>query len=189
MAKSNHMATPPPSAPEKVLQRVLFISAFDGWSVCAIGGLALLVTLLLGDLSGLVVCVLALVAGIMELRGRRKLQRRDPAGMKELVRAQLLLLAVVLVYCASRLGSFDQDTVLASLTPDMKAALKESGVEMAEIMPLVKTTFYAAYSIVALLALLFQGGLILYYRSKTPLVTEALTPPPVLPPNSPLAYP
>ncbi len=165
---------------EKTLKRVLLVSAIDGWSVIAIAGLGILLTLLLGDLAGLVVGVLVLVAGIIELRGRRRLQRRDASGMALLIRAQLLLLAVILIYCASRLGSYDQESMLANLTPDMQAVLKESGVEVADILPLVQLVYMATYSLVALLTLLFQGGLVLYYRSRTPLVTAALTEPPSL---------
>jgi hypothetical protein len=70
--------------------------------------------------------------------------------------------------------------MLGNLTPDMKAMLKESGVEVAEIIPLVQMAFFATYGLLALLTLIFQGGLILYYRSKIPLVTEALAAPPVV---------
>src|SRR3954467_4700730 len=129
------MTNPAPTPSEKVLRRVLLISAIDGWSVIVIAALGTLLTLLLGDLSGLVVGALVLIAGIMELRARRRLQRRDVMGMKHLVQAQLLLLSAILVYCASRLGSFDQETMLGNLTPDMKAMLKESGVNVADIAP------------------------------------------------------
>jgi hypothetical protein len=172
------MSTPAPTPEEKALGRVLLISAIDGWSVIAIAGLGTLLTLLLGDLSGVLVGLLVLAAGVIELRGRRRLKRRDATGMKLLVRAQLFLLSVILVYCASRLGSYDQETMLANLTPDMRAALKESGVEISDIIPLVRLVFFLTYGIVALLTLVFQGGLLLYYRSKTPLVTAALTDPP-----------
>jgi hypothetical protein len=172
------MTTPALTPQEKTLKRVLLISAIDGWSVIVIAGLGTLLTLLLGDLSGVGVGLLVLVAGIIELRGRRRLQRRDASGMSQLIRAQLIMLVVILIYCASRLGSYDQESMLANLTPDMQAALKESGVEVAEILPLVQMVFITTYSLVALLTLLFQGGLVLYYRSKAPLVTAALTPPP-----------
>jgi hypothetical protein len=172
------MNAPPPSAPEKALKRVLLIAGIDGWSVIAIAGLGILLTLALGDLSSLLVGVLVLAAGVMELRGRRRLRRRDPAGLQQMVKAQLFLLAVILVYCASRLGSYDQESMLAGLTPDMKAMLKESGVEVADIIPLVRTAFLATYGLLAVLTAVFQGGLILFYRSKAALVTAALTRPP-----------
>jgi hypothetical protein len=174
-----------PSTPaEKALKRVLVVAGIDGWSVIVIAGLGILLTLLLGDFSSLLVGALVLAAGIMELRGRRQLRRRQVAGLQLMVRAQFFLLAVILVYCASRLGSYDQESMLANLTPDMKAALKEAGVQVADIIPLVRMMFAAIYGTLAVLTLVFQGGLILYYRGKTKLVTEALTAPPELPSQS-----
>jgi uncharacterized membrane protein HdeD (DUF308 family) len=172
------MSTPEPTSQAKTLRRVLLVSAIDGWSIVAIAGLGTLITLALGDLVGLVVGVLVLAAGVIELRGRRQLQRRDPNGMRLLIRAQLLLLTVILVYCVSRLGSFDADTAMANLTPEMEAILKENGLERADVLPLVQTAFYATYSIVAVVSVIFQGGLTLYYRSRAAAVTAALTPTP-----------
>lgn len=179
------MTVAEPTPPQKALKRVLAVSAFDGWSVIAIAGLGTLLSLAFGDYSSVLVGLLVLAAGVMELRGRRQLRRRDPDGMRLLVRAQLFLLSVILVYCASRLGSYDQESMLGNLTPDMKALLKESGVDVADIVPLVQMVFFVTYGLVALLSLLFQGGLILFYRRKAPLVTAALTAPPVVPPVNP----
>lgn len=168
---------PPPAA---TLKRVLAISRFNGWSVIIIAGLGILLTLVLGDLLGTIIGLLAVVSGWMEVRGGRKLRQRDPEGMKWLVRSQMLLLAVILAYCASRLGSFDADTAMGNLTPDMAASLKEVGLERGDILSMVRTTFYTTYITVALVTLLYQGGMALYYRRKTQLVTEALAAPPLV---------
>lgn len=172
------MPTPVPTPAEKTLRRVLLIAVIDGWSVIGVAALGTLLALALGDLSSLVVGLLILAAGIVELRGRGQLLRRNAAGMRLLVRAQLALLAVILVYCVSRLGSFDEGLVLDNLTPDLEAMLKENGLERGDIVPAVQMMFYAAYGTVALVTVLFQGGLALYYRSRTPRVTEALAAPP-----------
>ena len=177
------MTAPEPTPQDKALKRVLLVSAIDGWSVTVIASLGVLLTLIIGDWLGTGIGLLVLAAGGLELRGRRQIMRRDSDGLKQLVRAQLFLLAVILVYCTGRLGSFDADTAMANLTPDMEALLKEAGLERADILPLVRIAFITTYGLVAFLSLLFQGGLILYYRSKTRLVTEALT----APPQSPLA--
>jgi hypothetical protein len=169
---------PAPTPQEKILQRVLFISAADGWSVVMIAALGALASLAFGDLSGVGIGALVLAAGVIELRGRKKLRRRDPSGMILLVRAQLFLLAVILVYCVTRLGSFDADTMMANLTPDMQAALTEAGIKRADVVPLVKTAFYVGYGTVAIVSILFQGGLALYYRNRKAVVTEALASPP-----------
>jgi len=172
-----------PTPQEKALKRVLFISLLDGWSVIAFAAIGTLITLIFGDLSGVAVGVLIAVAGTMELRGRKKLQRRNPEGMTLLVRSQMFLLAVILVYCASRLGSFDEGSVMGNLTPDMEAMLKEGGLEKADILPLVRTAFFATYGGVAIATILFQGGMALYYRRKTSLIAAALSTPkiPVVP--------
>lgn len=166
-----------PSPEEKVYRRVLFIAAFDGWSVIGVAGLGTLLTLVFGNLSGVLVGLLIGGAGVMELKGRRLLLQRDAGGMRWLVRAQLFLLGVILVYCATSLGSFDAETAMGNLTPDMDAALAESGVTKADLQPLVHATFVATYAVLAVLSLIFQGGLAAYYRSRTARVTAFLTPP------------
>ena len=172
------MTAPEPSPQEKALKRVLAVSRLNGWSVVVIAGLGALIALLLGDLVGVFVGLLAAAAGWMEVRGHRMLRRRDAAGMTSLVRSQLFLLSVILVYCVTRLGSFDADTALSNLTPDMEAMLKESGVTRGDILPLVRTAFLATYLGFAGVSILYQGGMALYYRGKTRLVTEALAVPP-----------
>jgi hypothetical protein len=173
------MPTPTPTPAEKTLKRVLLVSVIDGWSVIGIAALGMLLALALGDLSSLITGLLLVAAGIVELRGRGQLLRRNAGGMRLLVRAQLGLLAVILVYCVSRLGSFDEGLVLDNLTPEMEAMLKDNGLERADIVPAVRMMFYAAYGAVALVTVIFQGGLALYYRSRTAKVTEALAMPPV----------
>jgi hypothetical protein len=178
------MTIPAPTPPEKALKRVLAISRLNGWSVIIIAGLGILLALVLGDLSSVAIGLLVAVSGIMEVRGHKKLRRRDPDGMKLLVRSQMFLLAIILVYCASRLGSFDADTVMGGLTPDMEAILKESGIQKNDILPLVRTAFFTLYLTLAATCLIYQGGLALWYRGKTRLVTEALTVPPAPPSQS-----
>jgi hypothetical protein len=171
--------TPPGPTPEvKVLTRVLLISAIDGWSVVALSVLGTLLALVLGDLSSVVVSLLIGATGVLELRGRQQLVRRNPGGMRLLVRAQMLLLLVILVYCVSRLASFDEGTVLGNLTPEMEAVLKENGLERGDILPAVQMMFYIGYGAVAFVSILFQGGLTLYYRSRTASVSAALAPRP-----------
>ena len=178
MAKSNRMTAPAPKSPEKILQRVLLVAAIDGWSLVGIAGAGVLLTLAFGDWLGTGIGLLVLAAGLSELRGRRRLRRSDPAGMKVLIRAQLFLLGVILVYCVSRLGSFDGDTALANLTPEMEVVLNEAGLARADVLPLVRMACYATYGTVAVVSVVFQGGLALYYRSRTGPVTAALTTPP-----------
>jgi hypothetical protein len=174
------MPDPQPTPQEKSLKRVLTISRLNGWSVAVVAALGTLVTLLLGDLTGTLVGLVAVASGWMEIRGNGKLQRKDASGMTLLVRSQLLLLGVLLAYCVIRLGSFDAETAMANLTPDMEAILKEAGLERGDILPMVSMTYYATYSAVAATCLIYQGGMALYYRSRTNTIITALS----LPPNT-----
>jgi hypothetical protein len=182
------MSTPTSTPQEKALKRVLLISALDGWSLVAIASLSLLLTLALGELLGIAVSLLVLAAGIVELRGRRALKRRNADGMKLLVRAQLFLLTVILVYCARSLGSFDAGYLKEQLIPEMRQYFLLFGINFDEILqqfeltednlvPLVHTAFLVLYGSVALISLIYQGGLALYYRGKTRFVIEALAAP------------
>ena len=174
------MPTPAPTPQEKSLKRVLLFSRLNGWSVIVVAALGTLLALILGDLLGSFIGLLAIASGWMEVRGGRMLTQRNPAGMSWLVRSQLFLLAVVLAYCASRLGSYDEETMLANLTPDMEAVLQEAGIGKADIVPLVRMAFYGLYGTVAVTVVIYQGGMALYYRSRVKPVTEALamSPPP-----------
>src|SRR5882762_1336293 len=107
MAKSNRMTIPPPTPPQKALQRVRAISRINGWSVVIVAGLGILLALVLGDWLSIGLGLLVGGLGWMEVYGGRLLRQRDPEGMKWLVRSQMLLLGLILAYCASRLGSFD----------------------------------------------------------------------------------
>lgn len=168
-------------------RRVLLVARLDGWSVVGVAVFGTLLTLVFGDLVGTLIGLLVVGAGAMELHGQKCLRRRDPSGMKWLVRAQLYLLSVILVYCASRLGSFDSESAMGNLTPEMADALKEAGLEAADILPLVRTAFFATYVTLASVSLLYQGGMALYYSRRTLPVTTYLAQPLPVPGHSPLA--
>jgi len=185
------MTTPAPTPAEKALKRVLGLAAFDGWSLVVVAGLSLLLTLLLVNPLGIVISLLVLAAGVMELRGRRALKKADAAtGMKLLVRSQLFVLTVILLYCARSIGSFDAEYVRDQLIPrlneiyqsvlgiSLTELLQQNGLTIADLLRMVHTAFLLLYGTVALVSILYQGGMILYYRRKTALVTEALRAPP-----------
>jgi hypothetical protein len=153
--------------PEEVLRRVLKTSRLNGWSVAIFAGLCSLVSLALG--------------GALEVRGHRLLKRRDADGMKWLVRSQFVVLGVIWSYAATRLVSFDQEIVRELVSADMRASLNELGLTTEDILPLVRRFFYLLYGSVMAATLIYQGGLALYYRRRTPAVEAALRPPPVVP--------
>jgi len=167
-------------SPQDVLKRVRRIAAVNGWSVAVFAGLSTLFSLLTGAAGGAAVGLMVTLGGVMELRGRRMLGRKLPDGMSWLVRGQLVVLGTVWVYAVSRLVSFDPELAMGNMTADMERLLAESGIMMSDILPLVKIAFYTIYITVLIVTLIYQGGLALYYRSRTAEVTEALRTPPTV---------
>jgi pyrimidine-nucleoside phosphorylase len=178
----------PPAKPtpaEKTFSRILKLSGLNGWSVIIIAGLSSLLALGLGELVILSACGLAIISGFMELHGRRLLKKRDAWGMRWLVRAELLLLAVLACYAITRLVSFDAGYVRDEAFPKARElcqimgvsfddVLRDSGLTESKILSLVKLTFMSTYATVLVVAVLYQGGMILYYRRKTEGVIEHL---------------
>ena len=174
------MTSHPPSLPEAAYRKVVKISRFNGWSIAIIAGLGSLLSLAFGDLLGGGLGLLAVACAVMEIYGNVLLQRKDSHGMTWLVRAELSLLSIVLVYSISRLFSFDGEYVLSNLTPELEAMLKEVGISRGEIVPLVQLFFRAFYGAVIAVATIYQGGLAFFYHRKTALVEEALRPLPTI---------
>jgi len=166
------------TTPDEVLRRVLRLSSVNGLSVAIFAGLCALGSLVFGDLLGAGVGLLVAIGGITEVRGRNKLRQRDADGMRLLVRAQWMVLGVIWVYAASRIGSFDAMLALDNQTTEMRQMLAEAGVETAQLITLVEIFFYVFYSVVMLVTLIYQGGLALYYKHRTPMVAAALSVPP-----------
>ena len=181
-----------PRPPEEVLRRVIRFSRLNGWSVVICAGLCAVISLGFGDLVSFAVGALVAVGGVIEVRGCRRLRRRDPDGMRLLVRSQLMVLGVIWVYAVPRLLSFDagylQDQVIPNLREvlsasgsDLDSLLASAGLNAKDIVPLVHLFFVVLYGSVMFVTLLYQGGLALYYRHRTAVVTAALRAPIPLP--------
>lgn len=176
-------ATPTPA--EKTFSRIIALSGLNGWSVVVIAGLACALTLFMGDLVRLSVGVFAVAAGFMELHGRRLLKKRDAWGMRWLVRGETLLLAVIACYATRCLVSFNADYLQSVAIPDLREklqmfgisfedVLRENGLTEEKLIPLVRTATIILYGTVLGVTLLYQGGMILYYRRKTETVIDLL---------------
>ena len=161
--------------PEKALAGVRKISRVNGWSVWVFGLFGTLISLFFGDYLGVSIGVLVVGAGWMEVHGNRRLARRDAKGMNWLVRSQLFLLSVIMVYAVSRLVSYDGELALANLTPDMAAALKELQIKPEDLLPMVQLGVWLGYGAVIVVTGIYQGGLALFYRGRIPLVEKALS--------------
>ncbi len=175
------------SPAEKSLRRVLLIAAIDGWSIAVIAGLCTLISLLFGEWIGVSIGAVITAAGVIELRGRTRLLHGDPTGLNWLIRAQVLILAIVWLYSFRNLLSYDEAAMMAEITPEMRDMLNQAGIALSDIQALMKPVYYSLYLTVIAVTLLFQGGLALYYFSRRDKITAALScrpaiTPPTLPP-------
>jgi hypothetical protein len=182
------MPQPAPTPSEKVLARVLLVSAIDGWSVVMAAALGTVLALAMGEFLVVLAGLLIAGAGLLELRGRHRLQQREAGGMALLVRAQLLLLGAIWAYAWYRWRFFDAAALWRQL-PELAQAQVTTQLAIAGLDPeanraeLLKMMNLLVCALLAFLTFVFQGGLILYYVSRTAKVGEALA----TPPQSPLA--
>lgn len=177
---------PPPTPSERRLARVLAVARVDGWSVILLASVTAAWTL--GERSwelGLT-AALVLLAGAVELRGRGRLLRRDPRGIGWLVGAQLGLIGIIWAYAWWRWRFFDPADFWTQLPGFFRTELDrqmiEAGLEPGLDRPLVLEMMNTlACLLLAVLTLLYQGGLAVYYATRRRAVTEALlaSPPPV----------
>jgi len=158
----------PPLTPEEQLQRILRIAKTNGLSVVIIAALGTLISI--GDWLGMAVGVAIIVGGRMELAGRKQLMANDAAGVRLLVRSQLVVLAAIELYCLIKL-IFDTSH---GVSPELRSAMTDLGIDMAALEPSLRLAFYGTYIAVALLTVVYQGGMARYYGRRAGLVQEAI---------------
>jgi hypothetical protein len=159
----------PPLLPSPALRRLLAVARFDGWSIIVAAGLGLLLALAQGARGFAGVSLLALFAGVAELQGRRLLLRGDPAGRGWLVGVQAVLLALVWAYAWYRWQHFDAMGFWHQLPAPIQSQLSLQ-MALAGLDPefdrvvLLELTNRLTCATLAFVTLLYQGGMILYYR-------------------------
>lgn len=161
----------PPLLPEEIFHRVLRLARFDGLSVLAIAGLFALLAGAMGDWVGAVVGLLVAGAGAAELHGVMRLRHGDPRGLRWLIGSQVFLLMSVLAYCALRLARPELGPLRATVTSEMKEQLEVIGLTVDQFLGQLYRLVYLA---VALLTVLYQGGMALYYYRRREAVARAL---------------
>ena len=168
----------PPLPPTPATQRLLTVSLLNGWSITIVAGLSLLITLVLQDGLGIAVSVVALGAGLIELRGRARLKQGDSSGGSLLIAAQWLLMGTIYAYCLWQLVHVSPERVLEMVPEQMRSVYERAG-QGAFLRTFVRVGVVAVYGGVMLASLLHQGGLIFFYRRSLGKVDQALEPPPI----------
>ncbi len=167
----------PPLLPEETFARVVRMANFDGTSVLLLGGFFALLTALSGEKPFAIVGLLAAGAGAVELHGVSLLRAGDRRGMPWIIASQPLLLVVILGYCGLRFTHFE--------LPDMPDSLRAMTAISAENLGLSVDDYLRRINqltlvVLALVAVVYQGGMALYYLRRREPVERALAddPPP-----------
>ncbi|HTJ79122.1 MAG TPA: hypothetical protein VL357_09010 [Rariglobus sp.] len=168
--------------PKDILHRVMKIARLNGRSIVIVAGICALISLAGGDIVGGVIGLIVAAGGAVELRGCRKLQQHDAdEGITLLIRAQWIVMGAICAYALGKLFSYDAQTAMGNMTGDMKTIIDQFGLSSADINRILTPVFYAIYVTVLVVTVIYQGGMVIYYRNRREAVREALTAVPVIP--------
>lgn len=173
----------PPLLPEEMLPRVVRTANTDGLCVLAIAGFFALAAASSGDYYQTGVGLLIAAAGAIELHGAGLLRAGDARGMRWVLASQPYLLLILLAYCATQLAFMDAGSVAtdtldlvgriggAEAAERLRQDIQLSGKTPAQALGPYLRTGYGAF---AAAALLFQGGMTVYYWRRRQAVVAAL---------------
>jgi len=173
------MTHSPPLLSTEILKRVLRLAKLDGAGVLALAGAFAMGSAALGDYKGALIGVLIAGAGAIELHGVALLNGGESRGVNWLVGSQLYLLVTVLCYVGWRLANYDpvqmrQFAEPLLQNPETQAKLVEAGATPEDLLRMVRVLYNVGYAAVAVLTLIYQGGMMRYYRRRQAAITSAL---------------
>ena len=169
----------PPILPAHSLRRVLAISRVDGWSVIGVAGLSALLSVWQGSHALAAAGLVVALAGALELHGRHLLLQRQPQGIGRLIGAQIFLLLIIWIYAWYRWQYFEAAALWAELPGFMQAHVTNS-LLAAGLDPefhrqlLLKLTNQLTCIVLALVSLVYQGGLAFWYGRQSSCIRQAL---------------
>ena len=166
------MAHKPPPLPSEILSRVLNVATIDGRLLMIVAGSLAILHAAAYEATGAIIGCLVAGAGALELHGAGLLRAGDSRGMNWLVRSQLVLLAVMLIYAAMKLMT-PPEVIMREIrfTEELTQAIEQSGLtklQFARFFQLV------AYPTIGLVTLLYQGAMAIYYHRRRAAVSLAL---------------
>jgi hypothetical protein len=166
----------PPPLPLEILARVTRVARFDGTSILAVSGSVALLSAAYRDVTGASVGLLVAAAGAIELHGVGLLRTNNIAGVRWLVSAQVWLMGVILAYVAYRIARPDIEGFLQFVTAGPVAdSFAQAATEAGETLrQYVIDAFRAFYVAVALLTVVYQGGMAVYYLRRRGAIQVAL---------------
>jgi hypothetical protein len=164
----------PPLLPDIALGRVLRLARFDGGGALIIGGMFALMTASKGDSAFALIGLAAAGVGAIELHGAALLRQGRARGMRWLILSQPLLLGVIWSYCLLRLTLLPLPPIPEAMQPLFAASAAQWHMPVDQYL---RTLNRITASILAVVALGFQGGTLLYYLRRRKDVERAMVEP------------
>jgi hypothetical protein len=162
----------PPLLPEEALARVLRLARWDGLGVLMLATFLALNEASVGDVTGAGAWLVIAGSGAMALHGVMLLREMRPRGLGWIVASQYLFLLAAICLCALRLAHFDLTELRAALTDEMKTKLAEANYDQEDFLRMVYAT---TYYVLGGIALIYKGGLAVYFQRRSAAVASALT--------------
>lgn len=161
----------PPLLPEETLVRVLRLANLDGLSVLVLASVFALMAGGAQDVPFAVIGLLAAGAGAMELHGVSLLREGEERGMNWLIVSQPFLLLVIWVYCGLRLAHFEMPPLPDGMKELATMSAAQWRLSVEEYFRILNTLTVA---VLAVVALCYQGGMMIYYWRRREPVAQAL---------------
>lgn len=167
-------------SPAQRLQRLLAIARFDAISLVVVAAPAALIALVLREWFAAAIGSAVALCGWLEWSGQRRLAHGRPEGLVRLIAAQLLCLATILLYARHLASQVRADHILQplpSFTREQLFLLFPDAESAEAFLLLVQRLMVGA---IALVAVLYQGGMALYYLRSRRVIHALLAAPPPL---------
>lgn len=162
-------------SPAQVLARTIRVATINGWSVIAFSLIGAALSVAGGDHVGSVVCGLIAIAGAVEVRGARMLTQGDGNGSLLLVGSQMAVLTIVLGYVVGAFLSVGPGHVVGRLPGSaVRTLVNSAGMSPREALAYLAILLRVTYAVTGVGALVYQGGMAIYYRRRAEVIEQAL---------------
>ena len=173
------MTSVPPLLPEEVLDRTQTLARRNGWSIVLVAGLAALSSAAQHDVINAVLALLAAGCGAMEIHGAGLLRLGEPRGTGWMIRGELLLLVVIVIYCSVRLLHPNLDELRAAFQLSLKVPggeerwreIQQLGFTEEEWVLLLNKMVAITFAFVSFF---YQGGMAICYAKRKRAIDLAL---------------
>lgn len=166
--------TTPPPLPSEVLARTIRLGSIDGRLVLWLSGCFALLSAASHDVVPALAGCVAAGAGAIEVHGAALLRQGEARGLDGMIRAQLLLLATILIYSAIQLTHFDPRLITDHMTPELQQKMDETGLTQEQFIAVMRVLYQILYVTVGFAGLLYQGGMARYYARRRAVIEQAL---------------